>query len=74
MQVWTYSREGGWLLREQEISAKPCPSCGGSLVRVRQRIFDRLFSPTKHRFSCQSRNCFWQGNRPAEQYDHKAAA
>ena len=43
-----------------------CPKCGGALYRVPPRFVDRLFSPGRYRFQCESQECYWIGNLPIE--------
>jgi hypothetical protein len=41
-----------------------CPRCGGEIIRIRRRLFDRflsLFRPVR-RFRCASPGCEWRGN------------
>ncbi len=43
-----------------------CPKCGAALYRVPPRFVDRLFSPGRYRFQCESQECYWIGNLPIE--------
>jgi len=63
MQYWNYDRgSDGWMVCD----CPHCPSCGGELYRVHRRFVDRLFSPGRFRFQCESQVCQWIGNLPIE--------
>jgi hypothetical protein len=63
MQYWNYDRgSDAWMVCD----CPQCPTCGGELYRVHRRFVDRLFSPGRLRFQCESRVCRWVGNLPVE--------
>lgn len=43
---------------------RACPKCGGSTIRIKRRIRDRLISQfyAVHRFRCEQLGCCWEGN------------
>jgi hypothetical protein len=51
---------------QQQWNTRLCPKCGGALRRVHRRFVDRLFSPGRYRFQCESWECYWIGNLPIE--------
>jgi hypothetical protein len=40
-----------------------CPRCGGALVRMRRKPFDRLLSlvSPRRRYRCRAMGCGWEG-------------
>jgi hypothetical protein len=44
-------------------TALGCPRCGGVLVRVRRKPFDRLLSllSPRRRYRCRVMGCGWEG-------------
>jgi hypothetical protein len=47
---------------------RSCPRCGGSVVRIKRRVRDRMMSTffsTVHRFRCEGFGCSWEGNLKA---------
>ncbi len=51
---------------EQQWNIRLCPRCGGVLNHVPPRFVDRLLSPGRYRFQCESQECYWIGNLPIE--------
>ena len=52
-----------------------CPNCGGTLVRVKRRLIDRvlhLFKPTK-RFRCEWLGCGWEGTLTGKTFNRHHA-
>src|SRR5262245_3637250 len=43
-----------------------CAKCGGELLRVPRRLVDRLLSPGRYRYQCDTLECGWTGNLPIE--------
>jgi hypothetical protein len=45
-----------------------CPQCGGSAIRIKRRMRDRLISlfHEVHRFRCEQLGCCWEGNLRVE--------
>jgi hypothetical protein len=41
-----------------------CPDCGGSTIRIKRRLRDRLISQfcAVHRYRCEQLGCCWEGN------------
>lgn len=56
-----------WRLQHTpSLTAKECPSCGGTLHRVHRRPLDRAISlviAPMHRYICGSPDCRWNGLR-----------